>query len=224
MGIAGVAGNGQRELVEALVGLRPTIQGRIFVGGSEVTGGLPRNIIEQGVCYVPGERFAALVPEMSVAENLILKTYRDRRFGNGPFLNTREIDGYADDLISRYGIAAPGRDTPLKLLSGGNIQRVILARETSGEPSLLIAAHPTSGLDVGAIEYIWQLLLAERERGAAVLLVSEDLEEVFTLSDRIVVMFEGEFMGIVSASDADLEEIGLMMAGAHRRPSQEAMA
>ncbi len=224
VGIAGVAGNGQRELVEALVGLRPTTQGRIFVGGSEVTGGLPRNIIEQGVCYVPGERFAGLVPEMSVAENLILKTYRDRRFGNGPFLNTREIDGYADDLISRYGIAAPGRDTPLKLLSGGNIQRVILARETSGEPSLLIAAHPTSGLDVGAIEYIWQLLLAERERGAAVLLVSEDLEEVFTLSDRIVVMFEGEFMGIVSASDADLEEIGLMMAGAHRRPSQEVMA
>jgi len=224
VGIAGVAGNGQRELVEALVGLRPIEAGHIFVSGQEATNRSPRDIIERGVCYVPGERFAGLVPEMSVAENLILKTYRDQCFGSGPFLNTREIAGRADELISRYGIAAPGRDTPLKLLSGGNIQRVILARETSGEPSLLIAAHPTSGLDVGAIEYIWQLLLAERERGAAVLLVSEDLEEVFTLSDRIAVMFEGEFMGIVSASDADLEEIGLMMAGAHRRPEQEVLA
>ena len=224
VGIAGVAGNGQRELVEALAGLRPTIAGQIFVSGREVTSGSPRDIIEQGVCFVPGERFTGLVPEMNVAENLILKTYRDQGFGNGPFLDMREIARHADELISRYGIAAPGRDTPLKLLSGGNIQRVMLARETSGEPALLIAAHPTSGLDVGAIEYIWKLLLAERGRGAAVLLVSEDLEEVFTLSDRIAVMFEGEFMGIVSASDADLEEIGLMMAGAHRRPEQEVLA
>jgi len=224
VGIAGVAGNGQRELVETLVGLRPTIAGHIFVSGQEVTNRSPRDIIEQGVCYVPGERFTGLVPEMNVAENLILKTYRDQCFGNGPFLNTREITGRADELISRYGIAVPGRDTPLKLLSGGNIQRVMLARETSGEPALLIAAHPTSGLDVGAIEFIWQLLLAERERGAAVLLVSEDLEEVFTLSDRIAVMFEGEFMGVVSANDADLEEIGLMMAGAYRRPEQEVLA
>jgi len=224
VGIAGVAGNGQRELVETLVGLRPIEGGRILVKGQEVTGWPPRAMIEQGVYYVPGERLTGLVPEMSVAENFILKTYRDQRFGNGPFLDAQEIDKHAEELISEYGVITPSRDTPLKLLSGGNIQRVMLARETSGEPALLIAAHPTSGLDVGAIEYIWQLLLAERERGAAVLLVSEDLDEVFTLSDRIAVMFEGEFMGVVSANDADLEEIGLMMAGVYRRPEQEVLA
>nr|HID14360.1 ABC transporter ATP-binding protein [Anaerolineae bacterium] len=218
VGIAGVAGNGQRELVETLVGLRQATQGRIFVAGFEVTNQPPQTIIERGVCYVPGERLIGLVPEMSVAENLVLKSYRNQRFSRGPFLDARAIAEYADDLISRYGVVTPSRDTPLKLLSGGNIQRVVLARETSESPRLLIAAHATSGLDVGAIEYIWQLLLAERERGTAVLLVSEDLEEVFALSDRIAVMFEGELMGIVPTSEADLEEIGLMMAGAHRRP------
>ena len=216
VGIAGVAGNGQRELVETLAGLRPATQGRIFVSGHEITSRSPREIIEKDVCYVPGERLTGLVPEMSVTENLILKTYRDQRFIRGLFFNKGEINSHADDLITRYAVATPTRDTPLKLLSGGNIQRVMLARETSGKPALLIAAHPTSGLDVGAIEYIWQLLLAERERGTAVLLVSEDLEEVLTLSDRIAVIFEGELMGIVPSVDADLEEIGLMMAGAHR--------
>ena len=216
VGIAGVAGNGQRELVETIAGLRPATSGRIFVSGHEITSRSPREIIEKDVCYVPGERLTGLVPEMSVTENLILKTYRDQRFIRGLFFNKGEINSHADDLITRYAVATPTRDTPLKLLSGGNIQRVMLARETSGKPALLIAAHPTSGLDVGAIEYIWQLLLAERERGTAVLLVSEDLEEVLTLSDRIAVIFEGELMGIVSSVDADLEEIGLMMAGAHR--------
>jgi ABC-type uncharacterized transport system ATPase subunit len=221
VGIAGVAGNGQRELVETLAGLRPATQGRIFVSDHEITSRSPREIIEKDVCYVPGERLTGLVPEMSVTENLILKTYRNQRFIRGLFFNTGEINSHADDLITRYAVATPTRDTPLKLLSGGNIQRVMLARETSGKPALLIAAHPTSGLDVGAIEYIWQLLLAERERGTAVLLVSEDLEEVLTLSDRIAVIFEGELMGIVPSVDVDLEQIGLMMAGAHRLPLSE---
>ena len=228
VGIAGVAGNGQRELVETLVGLRQATQGRIFVGGheseNEVTNQPPQTIIEQGVCYVPGERLTGLVQEMSVAENFVLKSYRNQQFCKGPFLDARAIVEHADDLIKQYGVVTPSRDTPLKLLSGGNIQRVMLARETSESPRLLIAAHPSSGLDVGAIEYIWQLLLAERERGTAVLLVSEDLEEVLALSDRIAVMFEGEFMGIVPASKVELEEIGLMMAGAHRRPVQEVPA
>jgi simple sugar transport system ATP-binding protein len=217
VGIAGVAGNGQRELVEALAGLRPITQGRVFIDGQEITHSSPREIIESGVCYVPGERLTALVPDMSVAENLILKSYRHRRFSQGPFLDGRSIANYAEDLIARYEVSTPSRDTPLKLLSGGNIQRVMLARETSESPRLLIAAHPTSGLDVGAIEYIWKLLLTERERGVAVLLISEDLEEVFTLSDRIAVMFEGEFMGILPVAEADLEEVGLMMAGSHRQ-------
>ncbi len=221
VGIAGVAGNGQRELVETIAGLRPATKGHIFVGGHEITSRSPREIIEKDVCYVPGERLMGLVPEMSVTENLILKTYRDRRFIRGLFLNTEEINSHADDLITRYSVTTPTRNTPLKLLSGGNIQRVMLARETSAKPALLIATHPTSGLDVGAIEYIWQLLLAQRERGTAVLLISEDLEEALTLSDRIAVIFEGELMGIVPSDDADLEEIGLMMAGAHRLPIPE---
>ena len=224
VGIAGVAGNGQRELVEALAGLRPTTRGSIYVGGNEVTNLSPRSIIERGVCYVPGEKLTGLIPNMSVAENLILKDYRHQRFGSGLFINKRIITGHADDLIAQYGVTAPSHATPLKLLSGGNIQRVLLARETSGGPALLIAAHPTSGLDVGAIEYIWQLLLAERVRGTAVLLVSEDLEEIFSLSDRIAVLFEGEFMGVIPVSEAKLEDIGLMMAGAHRQPAREVLA
>ena len=162
VGIAGVAGNGQRELVETIAGLRAATQGRIFASGHEITNRSPREIIEKDVCYVPGERLTGLVPEMSVTENLILKTYRDQRFIRGLFFNSGEIHSHADDLITRYDVTTPSRETSLKLLSGGNIQRVMLARETSGKPALLIAAHPTSGLDVGAIEYIWQLLLTER--------------------------------------------------------------
>lgn len=216
LGVAGVAGNGQRELVEALVGLRRATQGHIYVGGKEVTNYRPRALIEQGVCYVPGERLTGLVPGMSVAENLILKDYRQPPFSQGLFLNRTAIRAHADHLIARYAVDTPSQETPVKLLSGGNIQRVMLARETSGAPALLIAAHPTSGLDVGATEYIRQSLLAQREQGTAVLLVSEDLEEVLTLSDRIAVMFEGQIMGILPADQADLETIGLMMAGVKR--------
>ncbi len=224
MGVAGVAGNGQREFVETLVGLRQATDGQIVVGNHEVTNLSPRTIIDHGVGYVPGERLVGLVPEMSVTDNLILKSYRDQKFGSGPLLDIGTINEHAKVLINQYSVATPSHETSLKLLSGGNIQRVLLARETSNKPSILVAAHPTSGLDVGAIEYIWQLLLAERERGAAVLLISEDLEEIYTLSDRIVVIFEGELMGDVPIGDADLEEIGLMMAGAHRLPLEERSA
>ncbi len=224
VGVAGVAGNGQREFVETLVGLRQATDGQIVVGNHEVTNLSPRTIIDHGVGYVPGERLVGLVPEMSVTDNLILKSYRDQKFGSGPLLDIGTINEHAKVLINQYSVATPSHETSLKLLSGGNIQRVLLARETSNKPSILVAAHPTSGLDVGAIEYIWQLLLAERERGAAVLLISEDLEEIYTLSDRIVVIFEGELMGDVPIGDADLEEIGLMMAGAHRLPLEERSA
>jgi ABC-type uncharacterized transport system ATPase subunit len=224
LGIAGVAGNGQRELVETLVGLRQATQGRVLIDGREITKRPPKEIIKQGVCYIPGERLTGLVPEMSVAENLILKDYCSQQLSRGVFLNQRAIAQFADNLIAQYGVTTPSRDTPLKQLSGGNIQRVMLARETAQSPQLLVTAHPTSGLDVGAIEYVWQQLLQERERGTAVLLVSEDLEEIFALSDRIAVLFEGEVMGIVSADKAKLEEIGLMMAGSHRQPTQEVAA
>ncbi len=222
LGIAGVAGNGQRELVEALVGLRPSTQGSAFVKGQDVTNQPPRALIEQGVCYVPGERLVGLVPGLSVAENLILKDYCHAPFSQGAFLNHAAISAHADRLIAQYSVTTPSQDTPVKLLSGGNIQRVILARETSHAPILLIAAHPTSGLDVGATEHIRQLLLAQRDQGTAVLLVSEDLEEVLQLSERIAVMFEGRIMGIMSASQADLGTIGMMMAGAQETSVSEA--
>jgi len=222
LGIAGVAGNGQRELVEALVGLRQSTKGQVLVGEKDVTNQPPRTLIEQGICYVPGERLVGLVPGLSVAENLILKDYCDAPFAQGAFLNYAAIDAHADRLVTQYSVTAPSRETPVRLLSGGNIQRVILARETYQAPTLLIAAHPTSGLDVGATESIRQLLLEQRDQGTAVLVVSEDLEEVMQLSDRIAVMFEGEIMGIVPAEEADLEIIGMMMAGAHRTPTPEA--
>jgi ABC-type uncharacterized transport system ATPase subunit len=223
LGIAGVAGNGQRELVEALVGLRPSTQGRVSIGEQDVTNQPPRALIEQGICYVPGERLVGLVPGLSVAENLILKDYCEAPFTKGAFLDYAAIDEHADRLVAQYAVTTPSRETPVRLLSGGNIQRVILARETCQAPILLIAAHPTSGLDVGATEYIRQILLEQRDQGTAVLLVSEDLEEVLQLSDRIAVMFEGQIMGILPADQADLETIGMMMAGAQKMSVPEAV-
>lgn len=216
LGIAGVAGNGQRELVEALAGLRLAEKGRVLLGGEEVTNCSPRLLVRRGVCYVPAERLVGTVPNLSVAENLILKTYDQAPVCRGIFLDDQTIASQADSLIQQYAVATPSRETPLKLLSGGNIQRAILARETSSEPRLLIAAHPTSGLDVGATEYIRQVLIGQREKGTAILLVSEDLEEILQLSDRVAVMYNGEMMGVLPVEQADLETIGMMMAGIHR--------
>jgi simple sugar transport system ATP-binding protein len=207
VGIAGVAGNGQRELVQAVVGLRPAAGGRIRIRGD-------------GVSYVTGEQHTGIVPSMSVAENFVLKRYRQRPFARGLFLRRAEIARHADGLISSYSVVTPSRDTPIRLLSGGNIQRAILARECSETPALLVAEHPTSGVDVGATEMIWQLLLQQRNHGAAVLLVSEDLEEVLQLSDRVAVMFNGEIVGVVPAS-TDMETIGHMMAGIHREGHED---
>lgn len=222
LGIAGVAGNGQRELVEALVGLRKIERGHVFLKGQEVTNQPPRTLIEHGVCYIPGERMTGLAPGLSVAENLILKDYCQQPFARGAFLNYTAINAHANRLVDQYSVVTPSPATPVKLLSGGNIQRVILARETCQSPTLLIAAYPTSGLDVGATEYIRQLILQQRDQGTAVLLVSEDLEEILQLSDRIAVMYEGEIMGILPFEEADLGTIGMMMAGVHKIPIPEA--
>ncbi|HOD73438.1 MAG TPA: heme ABC transporter ATP-binding protein, partial [Candidatus Bipolaricaulis anaerobius] len=154
-----------------------------------------------------------IVPGMTVEENLILKKHHRPPFSSGPLLRLSEVRKFAEQAIEEYEIMTPSPRTPAKLLSGGNIQKLILARELSGEPGLVVAAHPTYGLDVGATELIRQLLLRQRDAGAGVLLVSEDLEEIVSLADRIAVMFRGEIMGIVEASEAELGEIGLMMAG-----------
>jgi len=223
-GIAGVSGNGQRELVEAIAGLRPISGGRIFVNGADVTTTTPRTRIGHGVGLVPGERWMALVPNMSVADNMILKNYTRPPIGRGPFLDQEAIDAYTDRLIREYAILTPGRHTPIKMLSGGNIQRALLAREISEKPALLIVAQPSSGLDVGATETIWQLLLAERERGTAILLISDNLKETLSLSDRAAVIFEGQMMGQFRAKEADMEQISLMMAGALRLDRGERLA
>jgi simple sugar transport system ATP-binding protein len=170
------------------------------------------------VAHIPAERIRmGIVPALSIRENLILKKYRRPPFSHREFLNNREIEENAHRAMSDYQIAAPSCETPAKLLSGGNIQKVVLARELSENPSLIVAVHPTYGLDIGATEQVRQVLLAQRERGAATLLISEDLEEIMTLSDRILVLFNGEVMGILDAESADIEEIGLMMAGTRHK-------
>jgi simple sugar transport system ATP-binding protein len=217
LGIAGVAGNGQRELVEVITGLRRAQRGRVAILGRDVTNRSSRVVADSGVAHVPEERLKmGIVPGMTVSENLILKKHHRPPFCYFGFLSFRHIREFARRAIEEYEVMTPGLDTPAKLLSGGNIQRLILARELSGEPPVVIAAHPTYGLDVGATEQIRQILLRERGRGSAILLISEDLEEIFALSDRIAVMFEGEIMGILPADEADLETVGLMMAGSKR--------
>ena len=217
LGVAGVAGNGQRELVEVLTGLRKATHGRVIIFGRDMTNRSPREIAASGVAHIPEERLRrGLVPGMSVAENLVLKDYCVPPFSRGPFglLDRRAIIAHAEGAIKEYQIMTPSYNTPAKLLSGGNIQRLILARELSGSPRLIIAAHPTYGLDVGATEQIRGLLLEQRDHGAGVLLISEDLEEILSLSDRILVLFAGRAMGLLKAGEAEPEELGLLMAGA----------
>jgi len=214
LGVAGVSGNGQTELAEILTGLRRVTKGRVILSGKAITNRSAREITDLGIAHVPAERIRmGIVPALSVRENLILKSYRHPPFSLFCFLNRKESDANARRAMEDYQIAAPSDETATKLLSGGNIQRVVLARELSGDPRLIIAAHPTYGLDVGATEQVRQVLLKQRERGAAVLLISEDLDEIMTISDRILVLFKGEVMGIIYADGADVEQIGLMMAG-----------
>jgi simple sugar transport system ATP-binding protein len=214
-GIAGVAGNGQRELCEALTGLRGSESGRITLGGKDITNLSARIISETGVAHVPEERIRfGIVPNLIVSENAILKQQNKKAFSRAVFLNYENIRGHAEKLVSRFRITTPSVRTPLKNLSGGNIQKLILGREISGAPSLLVASHPTYGLDVGATEYIRRELIGRRDEGKAVLLISEDLEEILQLADRIAVIFRGRLMGVLDRKHADLEEIGLMMAGA----------
>jgi len=218
LGIAGVSGNGQHELSEVLTGMRRATHGGATLEAQDVTNRSARAIADLGVAHVPTERIrVGTVPNMTIRENLILKRYRRRPFCRWIFLDEGAAGANACDAMERYGIAAPHDGIAAKNLSGGNIQRMLLARELSGEPHLIVAAHPTYGLDVGATEQVRQVLLDQRDRGAGILLISEDLDEILQLSDRILVLFAGEVMGILTSEEAQLEEIGLMMAGAQRQ-------
>ena len=214
--VAGVAGNGQRELAETIAGTRTPGTGHVRVGGRVLRAGDPRQAIAAGVAYVPEDRLGtALAPSLSIASNLALKSYRGPPASRGPLLRLHAIRDHAVELINRYRIAASGPDAQARQLSGGNLQKVVLAREFSGRPRLLIAAAPTRGLDVGAIQTMHAYLRDAAADGVGVLLISEDLDEILALSDRVVVMYEGAIFGEFESAHADVEEIGLLMAGGH---------
>ncbi len=219
VGIAGVAGNGQRELGEMVAGLRRPTGGRIRINGQDRTRASPLEVLTSGVGHVPEDRLGTgVAPSLSVADNLLLKDYRSREFGRGPFLDHQAVMDHASRLITEFGIrAAPG--SPVRTLSGGNLQRVILAREITSGPRLILAFHPTRGLDVGATEMVHQLMLMQRRAGVAILLISEDLDEILLLSDRIAVIYAGELIDTVRAADVTVDVLGLMMAGV--RPAGE---
>ncbi|MFB6290128.1 MAG: ABC transporter ATP-binding protein [Candidatus Bipolaricaulia bacterium] len=214
LGIAGVAGNGQRELAEVLAGLRDATSGKVLINREDVTNASPRAINNKDVAHVPEDRInQGIVGDLSLKDNVILKSYHSSPFSSGILINSKFVERYASKLIEDFDIKAPGPDTPANMLSGGNIQRLILSREVSSNPRLIIASHPTYGLDVGAAEQIRNLLLEQREKGIGILLISENLTEITSLSDRIAVIFEGEIMGTVDREEAKREELGIMMAG-----------
>lgn len=215
LGVAGVAGNGQTELVEAITGLRTVIGGKITLFGQDVTNRSPKEIAMLGVSHIPDERRRTGTAEgLPLMENLMMKDYRIFPFSRAGFLNLSAIRKHCEKLVSEFEILTPDLDkTEARILSGGNIQRMILARELWKEPRLVVASHPTYGLDLRAIEHTHRLLLRLREKGSAVLLVSEDLDEIMALSDRIVVMFNGKILGIKESGKTNMQEIGLMMAG-----------
>jgi simple sugar transport system ATP-binding protein len=214
LGVAGVAGNGQRELSQVITGLRPVVSGRIHLGKYDLTDHSPGEIFNIGVGHVPEDRLGTgLASGLDVMHNLILRRYKEPPIARGFSINWGVANRVSDNLITTFDIATPSSHTRVGALSGGNTQKVILAREISTRPDLLVAVHPTRGLDVGATEAVHKLLLEQREQGAAILLISEDLDELLALADRIAVIYDGQIVGEMPARGADVEKIGLMMAG-----------
>ena len=212
--VAGVAGNGQRELAETIAGMRRPTAGEIEVRGRRLKGGDAREAIGAGIAYIPEDRLGTgVAPGLSIASNVVLKSYRKPPASRGPLLLVRKIRELAESLMERYDVRASGPDVPARQLSGGNLQKVVLAREFSGAPAVLVAASPTRGLDVAGIEVVHSYLRDAAERGVGVLLLSEDLDEIRALADRIAVMYEGAIVGERDAESATVEELGLLMAG-----------
>ncbi len=214
VGVAGVAGNGQREFAEALCGLRSASSGTVRVGGRLLRNGNPRDAIAAGIAHIPEDRLGTgLAPGLSVAGNAVLKSYREPPVSRGPLLDLRSMQNVALSLIRRYDVKTPSTDTLVRNLSGGNLQKLVLGREFEGDPLVLIAAQPTRGLDVGAIETVHGYLRDAASNGVAILLPSEDLDEILALADRILVMYEGAIVGELPGATADVEHIGYLMAG-----------
>lgn len=214
LGLAGVSGNGQRELAEVIAGLREATSGQVLLGPNNVTNLPSGSLLDRGLSYVPEERMRdGVIKEFSVAENLVLREHNQYPYASLGFFNFNTIASHSTELIQRFNVKTPSQETQAKSLSGGNIQKLILARELSRQPRVLVASQPTRGLDVGATLDVHTLLLEQRSKGTATLLISEDLDEILALSDRIAVIYEGKIMGVVERDQANAEDLGLMMAG-----------
>lgn len=214
LGIAGIAGNGQRELAEAIVGLRRIERGKVLAYGKDITNRSVREIISSGIRYIPDDRLGiGVCPNLSVYDNLILRDYYKPPFSNGIYINMRHIKELSKKLVEEFNIITPGIHAPTKFLSGGNIQKLILARELFNNPKIIIASEPTRGLDILATNYIRRTLISQRNNGVAILLISSDLDEIIQLSDRIAVMYRGKIVGIMDINDVSIESLGLLMMG-----------
>ena len=214
LGIAGVAGNGQKELTEAIAGLRKVESGKVMVNGEDVTGLSIRKHIDKGVSFIPEDRLhMGLVPSMDLTENAILKHFGWKKFSNKGILKKKQIDEITNEYIQKYEIKTAGIHSNVGLMSGGNQQKLLVAREVNGNQSLLVASYPVRGLDIGATEAIHRILLEESEKGTAILLISEELDEIFQLADRIGVMCDGNMMAILDREEADYDTVGRLMSG-----------
>ncbi|MFJ7751875.1 ABC transporter ATP-binding protein [Peribacillus muralis] len=222
IGIAGVDGNGQSELIEALTGLKKVTNGTISLNGKQTQNMKPRKITEAGVGHIPEDRHKhGLVLDFSIGENIVLQTYYQEPFSTGGILHSNKIFDKARTIIKEYDVRTPDEYTPARALSGGNQQKAIIGREVDRNPDLLIAAQPTRGLDVGAIEFIHRRLIEQRDAGKAVLLISFELDEIMNVSDRIAVIYEGEIVAIVDPKETTEQELGLLMAGSKRPEAGE---
>ena len=213
-GIAGVAGNGQRELSEVIAGLRPVTEGSILLAGTELSGASMKKHIQEGIAFIPEDRLqTGLVPGLSFTENVILKDYQSDRYSRYGILQKQKMREEAGTYADKFGIRHGGLDLAVGLMSGGNQQKLLFAREVSGSPRLIVAAYPVRGLDIGAAESIRQILREQSRKGVAIVFISEELEEIFAMCDRVGVLCDGELMGIRSIGQTDFQEIGRMMSG-----------
>lgn len=220
LGIAGVAGNGQRELSEVITGMREITSGEIKLFGENISEKSIRQIIDSGVSFIPADRHnMGLAPNLSAIDNVILKEYRNKKYGKYLF-DIKAIRNKAKNLVEKFSVQIPSVESPVKLMSGGNLQKLLLARETDIEPKLIVAVYPIRGLDIGATDFVHDILIKQKDSGVAILLVSEDLEEIYNMVDRVAVIYEGEIMGILPIEDAKIEEIGIMMAGVPRKAGE----
>jgi simple sugar transport system ATP-binding protein len=222
LGLAGVDGNGQAELEETLTGVRAAHGGSVVLDGANCLGSSPRALIRRGISCIPSDRLhRGMVGEYTVGENLVLPVYNRPPFARGPLLQLGAIARAAQEIVSRFDVRTPGVTTKARFLSGGNQQKMVVGRELSRPTRLLIAAQPTRGVDVGAIEFIHRNIVRERDAGVAVLLISASLDEILALSDTIGVLYRGRLMGVLRRTEANVELLGLMMAGT---PLEEARA